>query len=219
MCAKFENLDFELLGHSSVRIESNKVIYIDPWSEVIDKERKDADIIFISHDDHDHYDLKGINMVSKESTVVVLYSEIDEGGISQQVQKIGAEQKARIKDVSVETISGYNLEDGAHVDEEGKPFHAKGEVVGFLLKLNGVRIFYPSDTDLLPRHKEIEADVVIPPIGGHYTMNCNQALELIGSINPELVLPVHYNTFEAIEVDESAFKRDLEKKGFRVSLF
>ena len=44
---------FELLGHSSIKITGDRVIYIDPYN--INDEPKDADLIFITHTHYDHF--------------------------------------------------------------------------------------------------------------------------------------------------------------------
>lgn len=62
-------------------------------------------------------------------------------------------------------------------------------------------------------------DVFIPPIGGNFTMDRQEAARFTGSIGPELVLPVHYDTFEEIETDADAFKQEVENDERSVQLF
>ncbi|MGM0389405.1 MAG: MBL fold metallo-hydrolase, partial [Natrinema limicola] len=109
--------------------------------------------------------------------------------------------------------------DGDHVDEDGEPYHADGEVIGLVLTLEGTTVLCPSDTDSLPHHESLSADVFIPPIGGHFTMNRAEAADLARSVDAELVLPEHYDTFEPIETDAEAFAAELEADGIRVELF
>lgn len=45
--------NIEVLYHSCIKINKEKIIYIDPYH--IDKNYNDADIIFITHDHYDHY--------------------------------------------------------------------------------------------------------------------------------------------------------------------
>ena len=58
MSVDYNGLSFERLGHASVRIETDTgtVLYIDPWTEVLDDEPGDGDVVFVTHDDFDHYD-------------------------------------------------------------------------------------------------------------------------------------------------------------------
>ncbi|MDY6764878.1 MAG: MBL fold metallo-hydrolase [Halobacteria archaeon] len=217
-----KGLSFKRIGHASVRIETEdgRVIYIDPWSEVMgDDEPGDADFVFITHDDFDHYDPEGIARVSKGDTQVVAYDAIDTSNLDLPVTELAYNGELTVDGIEVRAVPAHNRADGDHVDDSGEPFHAKEEVVGLLLTVDGTTVYFASDTDFLDEHKEITADIFIPPIGGHYTMDRREAAEFSESVDPDLVLPVHYDTFEAIETDAKAFKRDVEKKGSEVELF
>jgi L-ascorbate metabolism protein UlaG (beta-lactamase superfamily) len=50
-------------------------------------------------------------------------------------------------------------------------------------------------------------------------MDREEAASFARSVDPDLVLPVHYDTFEAIETDADAFAEELEADGIRVELF
>jgi len=220
MAVEFENLKFELLGHSSVRISnSEKVIYIDPWGDVIDSSMNDADLVIVTHDDFDHYDPAGIEKVSNSDTTVLIYESVDTSDLNRDLEKIGIGEKKHIESIEIETVPAYNLEDGPHVDTDGEPYHAEGEVMGVILTIDDLKVYYPSDTDFLPSHEEITANVFLPPIGGHYTMNRSEAAEFAKSTEADLVLPLHYDTFEAIEADEERFKAQIEGQGQNVRIF
>ncbi len=62
--------NIEVLCHSSIRINKEKVIYIDPFK--IDKKYNDADIIMITHDHYDHYSEEDIEKVMKLDTIIVI---------------------------------------------------------------------------------------------------------------------------------------------------
>ena len=190
-----EGLRFERLGHASVRIADGTVIYIDPWSEVLTGEPGDGDIVFVTHDDPDHYDPEAV------------------------AAGLPHEGERTVAGTSVETVPAHNDPDGAHVDDEGEPWHAEGEVVGLLLTVDGTTVYFPSDTDFLPHHESVRADVFLPPVGGHYTMDRHEAADFARSVDPDLTLPVHYDTFEAVETDADAFVDDVTADGRRVELF
>ncbi len=50
----------EWLGHSSVGIYGKKVIYVDPFSEVLKGAEKKADLIISTHGHRDHFDINAI---------------------------------------------------------------------------------------------------------------------------------------------------------------
>jgi L-ascorbate metabolism protein UlaG (beta-lactamase superfamily) len=218
MSVRYDNIEFDRPGHATVRIKTDvgTVIYIDPWSEVVDGQPRDADIVFITHNDMDHYDEAAIDTVAKPDATVAVYEAVNTDGLNFDIVELPLEGETTVAGVLVESIPGYNDPGGDHVNDEGEPFHAEGEVVGLRLVVTGTSILYPSDTDFLPHHEGIAADVLIPPIGGEFTMNRRQAAALVRAIEPALVLPVHYNTFEPIETDVEAFVEELSGDGFRV---
>jgi len=67
-----------------------------------------------------------------------------------------------------------------------------------------------SDMQLIARRSDI--DVALLPIGGHYTMDRRDAVIAAEFVGAGTVIPMHYDTFPAIETDPQAFKSDVEAK-------
>jgi len=61
------------------------------------------------------------------------------------------------------------------------------------------------DMKLIPRIVG-DIDLALLPIGGHYTMDINQALIAIEYLKPKNVIPMHYNTFYNIETKPEVLK-------------
>jgi len=221
MSVKYDGLTFERLGHASVRIETENgtVIYIDPWSDVLDGEPGDGDVVFVTHDDFDHYDPAAIDAVATPTATIAAYEAIDTDELEFEVVSLPLDGETTVASIGTRSIPAYNDPDGEHVDDDGTPFHAKGEVIGLLLTIDDTTVFFPSDTDFLAHHESFHAEVFVPPIGGHYTMDRHEAAAFARSVDPELVLPVHYDTFEAVETDAEAFATELEDDGITVELF
>jgi L-ascorbate metabolism protein UlaG (beta-lactamase superfamily) len=219
MIVEHDGLDFERLGHASVRIATDdRVLYIDPWSEALDDAPHDADMVFLTHDDFDHYDVEGIAAVAGSETTIIAYEAIDTSDLDREVTSLAHDGALTVNGIDVRAVPAYNRSDGEHVDDEGEPFHAEGEVIGLLLGIDGTTVYFPSDTDFLEEHTDIAADVFVPPIGGHFTMDRREAARFTESVEPGLVLPVHYDTFEQVETDAEAFAEDVETDGRRVEL-
>lgn len=225
MEVNFETLTFERPGHATVVIttDDGQVVYIDPWSPVLGGTPKAADVILVSHDDYDHYDPDAIRSIATQDTTVAAYDRIDTDELDLDVTPIPADSEVEVNDrIHVRALPAYNDPNGEHVRENGDPFHAEGEVIGLLLTIDDVDVYFASDTDFLDELADVNADVFIPPIGGSFTMNRQEAAEFAESVDPELVLPVHYNTrkdfpdvsdtFERIETDAEAFKSDVESR-------
>ncbi|MDX6636923.1 MAG: hypothetical protein QOJ01_434 [Solirubrobacterales bacterium] len=95
--------------------------------------------------------------------------------------------------------------------ETGVPI---GQAAGWVVNLGGTTIYHTGDTCLFGDMKLIAertpVDVALVPIGGHYTMDRHDAVAAVQLIAPKLVIPMHYDTFPAIETDAQAFKADVE---------
>jgi len=220
MQVNYGNLTFERLGHASVRIETGEtIVYIDPWSNVVSNEPGDGSLVFVTHDDFDHCDPAGIDAVAAPGATVVAYEAIDTSDLNYEIVTFGVNDAFAVDGIEGRTVAAYNDPADEHVDEDGEPYHAEGEVVGLIINIAGETVYFPSDTDFLSEHRDIRADVFLPPIGGTYTIDRHQAAEFARNVDPDLVLPVHYDTFDPIETDAEAFAAELETDGYRVELF
>jgi L-ascorbate metabolism protein UlaG (beta-lactamase superfamily) len=90
---------------------------------------------------------------------------------------------------------------------------------GLLIHIGDRLIYHLGDTALFSDMQLIakrgdKVDLALVPIGGHYTMDRYDAVTAVGFIEPQQVIPCHYNTFPAIETDAQAFKQDVQQAGF-----
>jgi L-ascorbate metabolism protein UlaG (beta-lactamase superfamily) len=90
---------------------------------------------------------------------------------------------------------------------------------GLLIHIGDRLIYHLGDTCLFSDMKLIaqrgdKVDLALVPIGGHYTMDRYDAVSAVELINPQQVIPCHYNTFPPIETDAEAFKQDVQNAGF-----
>jgi L-ascorbate metabolism protein UlaG (beta-lactamase superfamily) len=99
------------------------------------------------------------------------------------------------------------------------PFSAEtgvaiGQCAGWVIGLGETTIYHTGDTCLFGDMRLIAertpVDVALVPIGGHYTMDRHDAVAAVDLIRPQVVIPMHYNTFPAIETDAGAFQSDVE---------
>lgn len=79
-----------------------------------------------------------------------------------------------------------------------------GNPAGFLLTLGDKKIYHACDTGLFYDMKligEEGLDVAILPIGDNFTMGPQDALRAVKFLEPKVVIPIHYNTFDLIKQD------------------
>jgi L-ascorbate metabolism protein UlaG (beta-lactamase superfamily) len=104
---------------------------------------------------------------------------------------------------------------------EESPFSAEhgiaiGPAAGLVIELGGVTVYHAGDTCLFSDMKLIaqrsDIDVALLPIGGHYTMDRRDAVLAAELVGAGTVIPMHFDTFPAIETDAGAFKAEVEEK-------
>ena len=97
--------------------------------------------------------------------------------------------------------------------ETGVPI---GQAAGWVIRVGETTIYHTGDTCLFGDMRLIAertpVDVALVPIGGHYTMDRHDAVAAVDLIRPQVVIPMHYNTFPAIETDVEAFKSEVESQ-------
>lgn len=92
---------------------------------------------------------------------------------------------------------------GSSVEIDGKLYDG-GTPAGFLIDLDGIKIYHAGDTGLTMEMQLLQSekiDYALLPIGSNYTMDWPDVLRAVEMIQPKTLIPMHYNTFEAIKVD------------------
>jgi L-ascorbate metabolism protein UlaG (beta-lactamase superfamily) len=230
MTVRHDGLLVDWFGYATVRLETPDgfVAYLDPgrYGVLDDYDAKDGDLVCVTH--IHHYDSDGIARVAKDDATVIVYEGVDASDTDRDVTpvdeldydviRVGEEDRESVGDAMVWTLPAYNEPDGPHTRDDGAPYHPKGFGVGYLLSLSGTTVFWPGDSDALAGHRQVDASLFLPPIGGSFTMDRHEAAELAEAIDPDLVLPIHYDTFEALETDSGEFAKDVAKRGVPVVL-
>ena len=226
---RYGGITIEWLGHATIRISDGETVaYIDPgrYGVLDGYPGGDGDVVCVTH--NHHYDSDAIRRVAREDATVVAFEGINSHRIGRDVERLAAlpydrrtvddESDIAVGDVIVRTTAAYNDPDGPHVRASGEPYHPTGLGCGYHVTIGGVRLFYPGDTDVLEGHDRLDVDVLCPPIGGTVTMDRHEAADLAVALDPDLVVPVHYDTFEAIETDAEAFTAELAARAVPVTL-
>ena len=194
--------NIEVLYHSSIRINKEKTIYIDPFK--IDKDYNDADIVFITHDHYDHYSEEDIDKVINENTTIIIPDELLTKLLRKGINKnaiitVEPNKNYMVQGIKFETISAYNTNKTFHPKENGW--------VGYIIIINGIRYYIAGDTDITEENKQVKCDVAFVPVGGTYTMDFKEAASLINEIKPKIAIPIHYGSIVGTEQDAIDFIR------------
>ncbi len=231
MTVRYGAVTVDWYGLACLRLASQTgvIVYIDPGPAEhvqLPDTARDGDLVLVSHDHH--YDPETISRVAHEDAIVVVHESIDADRIDRvddqpeelpyEVERVHDDEQFVLGPLDLFTTPAFNDPAGPHTDADGQPYHPEGAGCGFGVTMDGVTAFWPGDTDPLPFHEELAVDLFVPPIGGTFTMDRHGAADLAGSMEPGLVLPVHYDTFPAIETDEAAFVGDVASRGVPVVL-
>lgn len=194
------DLEITFIGHGTLFFTFNgKVLHVDPFSRLADYvQLPDADVIFITHEHGDHLDVKAIDSIRKQGTVIV--SNEGAGSKLEGAVVMGNGDVKDIAGLNVEAVPAYNL---VHMRSEGVPYHPKGNGNGYVITFGGKRVYVAGDTENVPEMKNLKAiDIAFLPMNLPYTMTPEMMAEAAKSFNPGILYPYHYgDTDPALVVD------------------
>ncbi|MCR5670763.1 MAG: MBL fold metallo-hydrolase [Butyrivibrio sp.] len=193
--------NIEVFTQNSIRIRGKfGSIYIDPFK--MREEPHDASFVFVTHQHYDHFSIEDImKVVGTETVLVVPESMLDDaeelGRCVSKIVTVTPGVIMEIDGIEVEAVPAYN---------NIKPFHPRRAAwVGYILNLEGKRIYIAGDTGLTKESRLVKCDVALVPIGGTYTMDYKKAAELINIIRPEFAIPTHYGSIVGRKSDAQSF--------------
>ncbi|MBC7250814.1 MAG: metal-dependent hydrolase [Anaerolineae bacterium] len=203
-------------GHACFAIEGGgAVLIIDPFLSgnpmaAVQAADVNPDYILISHGHGDHLG-DAIPIAKRTGATIISNFEIatycqQQGVESVHPLHIGGGFNFPFGRVQL-TIAhhGSALPDGSY----------GGNPAGFLLTIEGQTIYHACDTGLFYDMKligEKGVAVAILPIGDNFTMGPDDALRAVQLIEPQVVIPIHYDTFDVIRQDPQTFAQRVEQK-------
>jgi len=194
------DLKITFIGHASLIFTFNeKVIHVDPDGGLADySSLPKADIILITHEHGDHFDLSAIKILRTDQTELVLTETCAKkisGGI---VMKNGDVQI--IQGIKIEAIPAYNI---IHKRDNGQPFHPKGVGNGYILTFGDKRVYVAGDTENITEMKILQGiDVAFLPMNLPYTMTPEMVADAAKSFIPKILYPYHYGNTDTSKLVE-----------------
>lgn len=163
------------LGHSAIKIRAKKAtVVMDPFSKAsvgFSMGETQAQIVVCSHKHSDHCSPDGIK--------------------NNDYFLISGPGEYELHQVSIKGIESFH---------DGQKGAARGKNTIFILEAEGIRICHLGDLGCFLKEKQIDqingVDVLIIPVGGHYTIGPEEAVKVINQVEPLIVVPVHFKTKE-----------------------
>lgn len=208
-----KNVKLHALVHASIRIEyDGKEIEIDPvhklGGHIINYAAfPKADYIFVTHDHYDHLDTAAISTLTKKETQLITNQRCAEILGYGTVMANG--DKLVLNDwLTVDAVPAYNTTEGH------RQFHPNGRDNGFILTLDGLRIYIAGDTEDIPEMSEIkDIDIAFLPCNQPYTMTKEQLVRVAHTIKPKVLFPYHYG-----QTDVGGLAEQLKEDGVEVRI-
>ena len=186
-----KTLRFYALMHASIRlVYDGKEIEIDPVRQLGNRstdysQMPKADYVFVTHEHPDHFDQEAIKTLSKKGTKLITNRRCADMLGYGEVMANG--DRTEIDGITIEAVPAYNITEG-HLQ-----FHPKGRDNGFVLTIDGIRIYIAGDTEDIPEMADIkDIDIAFLPCNQPYTMTTDQLLRAARTIKPSVLFPYHY---------------------------
>ncbi|WP_373501787.1 MBL fold metallo-hydrolase [Desulfococcus sp.] len=186
------------LGHDGFAITAGGIrIIIDPYQI---EACEPADLILITHPHFDHCSVEDIEKIKKPSTVFVTEAESAQK-LAGDVRVVQPGDRLTVMGIEIEAVPAYNT---------NKDFHPqKNNWLGFILTVDGIRIYHAGDTDLIPEMADFSVDIALLPVSGTYVMTAAEAIEAAKKIRPKVAIPMHYDAIVGTRDDAAKFQAAL----------
>lgn len=212
-------------GHSCIRLKSRDFdILFDPFitpnplAKHININDLTPDYILLSHGHQDHVaDMAAIQQNSGARVIAIVET-------AEWVARQGVDPNKVLE----MNFGGTMATDFGHVKmvyalhTNSTPDGRYGGLpVGYLLNIGGKRLYFAGDTALTLEMKllePIDLDWAFLPIGGHYTMDVDDAIRAAKMIECNNIIGIHYNTFPPISIDKKEAIQKFEDAGLQLYL-
>lgn len=193
-------INMHCIKHGSLSINvGGKWIYIDPVTDKVQPATDyttmpKADYILVTHEHADHLDAKAIEQLTKDGTTLIVNPRSSEilGGKGDTMKNGDTKKMA---DFTVDAVPAYNI------SADKQKFHPKGRDNGYILSIEGLRIYIAGDTEPIPEMENIkDIDIALLPCNLPFTMTPEQLTKAAKTIHPKVLFPYHYGNTDIQQV-------------------
>ncbi len=205
-------LKITFIGHATLMFDfAGTIIHVDPVIRYADYTKlPKADLILITHEHGDHFDMKAIDTLRTEKTVIV-FTESCAG------QFKGEKNGIIMKNGDLKTVAGlpitavpaYNI---VNERSAGNPYHPKSVGNGYIITFGDKKVYIAGDTENTPEMKKLrDIDIAFLPMNLPYTMTPEMVADAAKAFKPKIMYPYHYDeTFISRIIELLKDSKDIE---------
>ena len=198
------------IKHASMEINYNGVeIEVDPVGMWLKPETDyatfpKANIILVTHEHKDHFDRAAIHEIRTPATSIYVNQAVF-GHFRNGLVMQNGDVRKYASDITIEAVPAYNT------TPEHQQFHPKGRDNGYILTLDGFRIYIAGDTEDIPEMADIkDIDIAFMPCNQPYTMTPEQLVRAAKMVKPKVLFPYHYGNTDLTTVPGILKADDIE---------
>jgi len=178
------------IHHASFVMETPAgTIYSDPVGEAALYDGKPpADLILVTHEHGDHFNTDTLTALAGENTTVItnpaVFAMLPE---ALQARAIGNGASDAVGGIGIDAIPAYNM------TPERTKFHPKGRDNGYVLTIEGFRVYISGDTEDIPEMRTLkDINLAFVCMNLPFTMDAAAAASAVAEFRPDFVYPYHY---------------------------
>ena len=194
------DLIITFVGHGTIMMSfGGRIIHVDPVIQMADYTKMPkADLILITHEHPDHFDLNAINLIKTAKTKIVTTETVARQISDTNIMKYG--DVRTIEGLRIEAVPAYNL---VNMRSPGNPFHPKGIGNGYIITFGNKRLYIAGDTENTPEMKNLkDIDVAFLPMNLPYTMTPEMVADAAKAFRPKILYPYHYGKTDTAKLTE-----------------
>lgn len=214
---KIGNITVQPVEHASLALSlPDKMIFVDPVGHAAEfNQLRAPDIVLITDIHGDHFSPETLQALHLQNATLVVPQVV--------ADKLPAEYKLNVvvlhngdrktvNGIEITAVPMYNM------PESPTAFHTKGRGNGYVLNLDGKRVYISGDTGDTPEMRGLKnIDIAFVCMNLPYTMDIHQAADAVLAFKPKIVYPYHYRGQDG-KSDVAAFKKIVEDKDSAINV-
>ena len=180
------------ISHASLALTlPGLVVYADPVGEAaLYADLPAPDLILVTHEHGDHFNVEMLTALAGDATTLVTNPAVFDklpAALQAKATKIANGEATTAGGLKIDAVPAYNT------TGDRLQYHPQGRDNGYVLTLEGGRIYIAGDTEDIPEMATLSGiDIAFLPMNLPYTMDIEQAARAAASFAPKTVFPYHY---------------------------